>query len=94
MEFLPYFSLFVGLLARVFVPWLAKRRLDPGKYAWQWKLLWPQLLAFVLIMMVLPLVIGDLEAIAVFGPQAAWLIGWGAADIGSQTYKAFAKDDV
>ena len=94
MEFLPYVSLFIGLFARVFVPWLAKRRIDPDKYAWQWKLLWPQLLAFGLVLMVLPLVIGDLTMIQDLGPQAAWLIGWGAADVGSQTYKAFAKDEL
>lgn len=90
---LAYGSLFVGLAARAFLPWLAKRRIDPEKYSWQWKLFYPQLLGFLLIALVLPLVIGDLESIASLGIQASWLVGWGAADIGSQTYKAFADQE-
>lgn len=93
MEYLPWLSLALGLGARAFLPWLAKRRLNPEAYGWQWKLFWPQLLGFLLIALVLPLVIGNLEAIQNLGAQAAWLVGWGAADIGSQTYKAIAKDN-
>lgn len=93
MEFLPWISLVAGLAARAFLPWLAKRRVSPEKYAWQWKLFWPQLLGFLLIALVLPVVLGDLEIVPTLGPQAAWLLGWGAADLGSQTYKAFARQD-
>ena len=88
---LPWISLLIGLLARVFLPWLAVRRANPKKAKWGWPYVWPQFLGFVLILMVLPLVISDLSVISGLPPQAAWLLGWGAADLGRQTYKAFAK---
>lgn len=91
--YLPWISLFLGLAAKAFLPWLAKRRLNPELYSWDWKVFWPQLLGFLLIGLVLPVVIGDLASISSLGPQTAWLVGWGAADIGSQTYKAFAKEE-
>lgn len=89
-NFLPWISLLIGLAARVFLPWLAIRRADPEKAKWDWIYFWPQLLGFVLILMVLPLVISDLSMVSNLPPQAAWLLGWGAADLGRQTYKAFS----
>lgn len=89
---LPIISLFIGLLARIFVPWLAKRRQNPAEAEWSWKVVWPQLLGFGLVILVLPLVISDLKMIAELPAQAAWILGWGAADLGRQTYKAFANE--
>jgi len=85
-------SLFVGLIARILVPWLAKRRADPANAKWSWKFVWPQLLSFGIIIILIPLLVGDLNAIANMPYQAAWLVGWGAADIGRKTWKAMASE--
>jgi hypothetical protein len=96
MEFatmLPWISLFVGLVARIFVPWLAKRREEDPPTKWEWKFVWPQLMAVAIIFLLLPLLISDLEAVQNLPFQAAWLAGWAAADIGRETYKALAKEE-
>ena len=90
---LPWVSMTVGVLARVFVPWLAKRRENPEGAKWAWKFVWPQLVSVVLIFLLLPLLIGDLAALGGLPWQAGWLAGWAAADIGRETYKALAKEE-
>ena len=93
IEFLPWISLVIGVLARVFVPWLAKRREAPQEAKWQWPYVWPQLLSVGLIFLLLPLVVSDIGAVGKLPYQAAWLAGWAAADIGRDTYKALAKEE-
>lgn len=89
-----WISLIVGILARVFVPWLAKRQLDPEGAEWDFKkYVLPQLLSFVLILILLPLIVSELDTIGGLPWQAAWLAGWGAGDIGRQTYKRLANDE-
>ncbi len=88
-----WISLTLGVLARIFVPWLAKRRENPEEAKWAWKFVWPQLVAVVLIFLLLPLVVSDLAAVGNLPWQAAWLAGWAAADLGMETYKAFAKKE-
>ena len=92
-QFLPWISLLVGLLGRVFVPWLAVRQQDPENAKWSWKFVWPQLLSFAILFLLLPLLVADLEMIIDIPVQAAWLLGWGAGDIGRKTYKALANED-
>ena len=89
----PWVSLGIGVLARVFVPWLAKRRGHPENAQWNWRYVWPQALSVVLIFSLLPLVVSDLGAVSRLPFQAAWLAGWAAADIGRETYKALAKEE-
>ena len=89
----PWISLGIGVLARIFVPWLAKRREAPEKAQWNWKFVWPQLVSVALIFLLLPLLIGDLGIVSSLPFQAAWLAGWAAADIGRETYKALAKEE-
>jgi uncharacterized BrkB/YihY/UPF0761 family membrane protein len=89
----PYVSLVVGIVARVFVPWLAKRRENPEEAKWTWRFVWPQLVSVALIFLLLPLIISDLSAIGKIPWQAAWLAGWGAADLGRKTYKVIAKEE-
>ena len=91
--YMPWISLSIGVVARVFVPWLAKRRENPEKAQWSWRFVWPQLVSVVLIFLVLPIVIGDLSSISRLPWQAAWLAGWAAADIGRETYKALANKE-
>lgn len=90
---LPWLSLFVGLAARIFVPWLAKRQQDADASAFEWKYVWPQLLSVALILFVLPIVVSDLSLVSNLPYQAAWLLGWAAGDIGRQTYKVMARDE-
>ncbi len=89
----PWVSMAVGVLARVFVPWLAKRREEPDMFKWSWKFVWPQFVSVGLIFLLLPLLIGDLSKMGGLPWQAAWLAGWAAADIGRETYKALAKEE-
>ena len=85
-------SLLVGLAARVFIPWFAKRRKDPANAKWSWPFVWPQLLSFGILILLLPLLVKELDRIADVPAQAAWLIGWAAGDIGRKTYKALASE--
>lgn len=89
----PWISLVLGVLARIFVPWLAKRRENPEKAQWAWKFVWPQVIAVVIIFLLLPLLISDLAAMGGLPWQVTWLAGWAAADIGRETYKALAKEE-
>ena len=91
--FLPWLSLLIGIMARVFIPWLAVRQQNPDKGKWAWEYVWPQLLSAGLILLVLPLVIADLTVIQSLPYQAAWLVGWAAADLGRKAYKMVAKDE-
>lgn len=88
---LPWVGLFIGLAARIFLPFLAARRKDPT-LSWEWAYVWPQLLSFGLVVLVLPLVVENLKAINELSFQMAWLAGWGAADVGRQVVKAFEDE--
>jgi len=72
---------------------LAKRRANPEEAQWSWKFVWPQLVSVLLIGLLLPLLISNLAGIGNLPWQAAWLVGWGAADLGRETYKIFAKEE-
>ena len=91
--YLAWFSLFAGLSLRVFIPWLAKRQQDPENAQWDMKYVWPQVLSVVLVGLLLPLTIADLGSVADIPVQAAWILGWGAADIGRKTYKTLANEE-
>ena len=90
---LPWVFLLIGLLGRVFIPWLVVRQQDPENAQWAWKYVWPQALSFVILFLMLPLLIADLEAVSQIPFQAAWLMGWGAGDIGRKSYKVLASDE-
>jgi len=80
--YIGWFGLALGLVSRIFVPWLKARRDDPEKAQWSWRYVWPQLIAVVIAGLLLPLVVSDLAGIGEMAFGAAWLIGWAAADIG------------
>lgn len=71
----------LGALAKLFVPWFIKRRRNPDAEdsAWNWRYLWPQLAAFVVVMLVAPL-ITDLDAVNMMSPGGAYFAGWGVGD--------------
>ena len=89
----PWLFLGLGVVARVFVPWLAKRREQPESAKWAWPYVWPQLISVVLILLLLPVVVSDMSIVSSLPFPAAWLAGWAAADIGRETYKALAKEE-
>ena len=91
--YVAYFSLFAGLVLRIVIPWLAKRQQDPENAKWDWRYVWPQVLSVVIVALLLPLTLADLASVGVIPAQAAWVLGWGAADIGRKTYKALANED-
>ncbi len=80
--YIGWFGLAIGLLSRIFVPWLNERRLNPDEAQWSWRYVWPQLIGVVIAALLIPLVVSDLESIASLAFGSAWLIGWAAADIG------------
>lgn len=71
----------LGALAKLFVPWLLKRFRNPDApdSKWDWRYLWPQLVAFVIVLLVAP-VLTDVEAINTMAPFGAYLAGWGLGD--------------
>lgn len=80
--YIGWFGLALGLVSRIFVPWLKARSDDPENAKWSWRYVWPQLIAVVIAGLLLPLVVSDLAGIGEMAFGAAWLIGWAAADIG------------
>ena len=94
IEILAWASLFIGLVARVFVPFLSKRRNNPDPVLWNFKkYVLPQLLSLGLVILVLPLIITELSSMGEVPYQAAWLVGWGAGDVGRKTYKALSDEE-
>jgi hypothetical protein len=92
LEYLSLISLLAGLGARVLVPWLAVRQQNPDGAVWDWRFVWPQVLSFVILILMLPLLVEDLAGIHETPAQAAWLLGWGAGDVGRKAYKVLVKE--
>ena len=93
INWLPIAAFFVGVVSRIFVPWLAKRRKNPEEAQWGWRYVWPQLLSVLLVILVLPLAVQDLDAIVSMQWAMAWLAGWGAADVGREIYKGLPDEE-
>ena len=88
--YLPWIFLIFGVLSRIFVPFLLARRDDPD-LPWSWRYIWPQLITVLVVFLVLPLLISDLEAVSRLGPAEAYLAGWAAADVGREADKLLLK---
>lgn len=86
--YLGWVGLLLGVLSRIFIPWLNARRLNPEKADFSWPFVWPQLAAVVIVALGLPLVITNIEAVGQLALTSAYLIGWGAADVGRFVDKA------
>ena len=80
--FVGWIGLTFGVISRIFVPWLNERRNNPDNAKWSWRYVWPQLVAVVVVALLLPLVLSNVEAIGEMAFGAAYVIGWGVADIG------------
>lgn len=88
-QILPWLALILGITSRVFLPFLLARRADPS-LGWSWRLVLPQLLSGLIVLLILPLILPDLAAVAGLPPTAAYLAGWAAADVGRQADKYIA----
>lgn len=80
----------VGTLARVIVPFLIERRENP-QLGWDMKYVWPQIISFVIIALMLPVIVPNLESISSLDLQAAFLVGWAAGDIGNMGRKFLTR---
>lgn len=78
----------LGAIARVFVPWLIKRVREPDspESKWNWRYLWPQLVTVLVLLLVAPLVAGDLDKTLALAPVPAYLSGWAIADLGKTIF--------
>lgn len=88
--YLAWIFLVLGVLCRIFVPFLLARRDDPT-LSWSWRFIWPQLITVLVVFLVLPLLISDLEAVSSLAPAVAYLAGWAAADVGREADKLLLK---
>ena len=84
-EYTPYIAFTLGILSRIFLPWLAAKRNEPNM-GWSWRLVTPQLISVLIVALLLPLV-ADFGALGTLPTPAAYLAGWAAADVGREADK-------
>ena len=89
--FIGWIGLGFGVISRIFVPWLNERRLNPDDAKWTWRYVWPQAIAVVVVVLLLPLVLSNVETIGAMSFGPAYLVGWAAADIGRFADKIVLK---
>lgn len=88
--YLGWIGLGLGIISRIFIPWLNERRLNPDEAKWSFRYIWPQIAAVVIAALALPLV-PSIETVGTMGLAPAYLVGWGAGDIGRFIDKAITK---
>jgi hypothetical protein len=84
--YLPWITLFLGIISRILVPFLLKRRQDPLA-PWDWRYVYGQLITVMVVCLVLPFTIPDLVAITNMAPVEAYITGWFVADLGREADK-------
>lgn len=90
----PYLFLFLGILSRIFVPWLISRRnasLRGRPLPWTWRYVWPQLVSVGVVVLLLPLLLSNMQSLTELEYTAAYLAGWAAADLGREADKLINK---
>ena len=89
--YIGYIFLVMGVLARMFIPYLVKLYKNsraekngntPAKLNWEWKYLRGQAIAALIIFIAFPLLVSDLASVGGWDQQAAFLAGYGVAEIG------------
>lgn len=91
MLYLGWVGLGLGVVSRIFIPWLNARRVNPDEAQWSWRYIWPQLVSVAIVALGLPLVLGSVEGIGALAFVPAYLIGWAVADVGRFVDKAVTK---
>lgn len=89
--YMSYLYVFLGILARAILPWLLKMYEQKERIDWNWEYMRGQLIAVLVVVVALPLLISDIDSIAAWDWQAAWLAGYAVADIGRMAEKAALK---
>jgi len=89
-QYLGWIFLASGGISRVFIPWLNARRSDP-ELSWSWRYIWPQLATLLVAALLLPLTV-DLKTVGALEITPAYLVGWGATDIGRLLDKIVTKN--
>ncbi len=90
--YLGWVGLGLGVISRIFIPWLNARRVNPDEANWSWRFVWPQLIAVLIVFLGLPLALSSVGAVGELAFAAAWLIGWAVADVGRFVDKAVLKN--
>jgi hypothetical protein len=99
MEFIKEYggliALALGVLARMLIPWLLLVRQSMGNGdkppEWKWRYLFGQLIGVGVLLIGLPLLVSDLKEVMAWPWQAAWLAGYGAAELGRLADKSVTK---
>jgi len=89
--YMSYLYVFLGILARAVLPWLLKMYESKEKIDWDWTYLRGQLIAVLVIVVAIPLLITDLNSVAGWDWQTAWLAGYAVADVGRMVEKLALK---
>ena len=80
--YLGWIGLGLGVISRIFIPWLNARRVNPETAQWSWRFVWPQLAAVVIVALGLPLVLSNVDGVGQLAFAPAYLVGWAVADVG------------
>lgn len=86
-----YIFLLAGILARVFIPYLVTLYKTDEEWDWKWVYLRGQLIGAAIVFLALPVLLGDLNAVASWDWQAAFLSGYGVAEIGRFVDKSVSE---
>jgi len=78
-----YLFLFLGVVARLVLPWLVKvyKSAEGEDVSWSWKYLRAQALLLALFVVALPLIAGDMSVIPTMEFQTAFVAGYTMADV-------------
>jgi len=78
-----YLFLFLGVAARLVLPWLVKvyKSAEGEDVSWSWKYLRAQALLLALFVVALPLIAGDMSVIPTMEFQTAFVAGYTMADV-------------
>ena len=90
--YLGWIFLALGGISRIFIPWLNARRLNPEQAQWAWRYFWPQLVTLAIAALLLPMTVPDIATIGGLEMAPAYLVGWGAADVGRFVDKLVSKN--
>lgn len=76
-----YVFMLLGVVARAIVPWLIKMYRQEEWISWEWKALRSQLVGVVLVLVLLPSLMDNLNDIMNWDWQKAWLAGYAISDL-------------
>ena len=87
LPYLPFVLFFLGVLARVVVPYV-QERLSNTELTFDWRYVVGQIIAALVALLPLVGTAEFLTQVGAMGFIAAFVYGWGAADVGRSVQKA------